>query len=207
MLIALIGLDGAGKTTLAHEVVQELGKIGKCAVYLTPFRYVIFKPILTLIKNLKRNKDITKNPLLIRSKKPFFCELWPLLALFDNWCYYLFRIKPLLIRKRWVICDRYFYDFAISFQYYGYTNKFINKIYLKFLPSPHITFVLDVPANLAMKRAKELNINYYIEQRERYLNLAKEDNLFVMDTTPPINRLKENIMNRILGKNEKVRKF
>lgn len=198
MLIAFIGMDGVGKTTFTQDTVDMLTDQGKWVTYLCPFEYIFLKPLLSLIKgyNGQRNASTT-NPFLTKSKKSLLLQLWPLCALVDNWIYYLIKIKPLLFKGKDVVCDRYFYDFATSFAYYGYANPTTTRLYLTLIPRPDIVFVLDAPPDVAQARAQELSNDFYIEQRDRYLCVANRFGFPVLTTTKKSCLTQEQIMETI----------
>ena len=74
---------------------------------------------------------------------------------------------------------------AASFTYYGYSSERINRIYAKLIPKPELVLILDLPPELAFKRKKELNLDYYKIQRNYYLKLAKKFNFAIIDASQP----------------------
>ena len=181
MLVAFIGIDGSGKTTISLKVTKLLNEMNEKSIYISPFRYIFLNYFLEFVK---RKGDATGvNPYLTVSKKPFPARLWPYLALIDNLMFFFVKIRPLLAKYKYVICDRYFYDFYLSFEYYGYADEFIKLLCFKILPKPDLTFVLDVPPKIAYERKKEHPLNFYVEQRRRYLHLASRFNLNLIDTS------------------------
>ena len=86
------------------------------------------------------------------------------------------KIKPALIKKKVVICDR-FIDSTIAYQVYGkkVDINFINNIHKKILQGikPNIVFVLKVSKNSSRKRLKKR------KTKNRYDNFH---NLFIQST-------------------------
>lgn len=167
MLIAFCGVDGSGKTTFANKTVDYLRKEDYSVKLIKPFEYL-------LLKNYLKTKD--SKVILNKKSKPYYYKFWGFLALIDNLLYYLVRIKPLLKKYDFVICDRYFYDFVTSFLYYGFIFKWFAKIYLNILPKPGLLFVLDVTPKLALKREKidKHSIDFYKEQTKCYKKISQK---------------------------------
>lgn len=199
MLIALIGLDGAGKTTLSELLADSLRKQGLKVYVIQPFRYFLLEPLMAVVrvaaKLFRGSSNEARHPLLFRGKKPFLARQWPYLVALDNLFYDLIYIKPKLLSGYYVISDRYFYDLAINFDYYGYSCKHAGRFYRRVVPKPDITFVLDLSPDKAIVRAEELDINYYRQQRKRYLNLARDFGFYIINAE---NSIKE-VLNDIEG--------
>ena len=97
-------------------------------------------------------------------------------------------IFPALKSGKWVLCDRYT-DSTIAYQGYGHgvgpqKIKKISKIAFGDL-EPDITFILDMPAKKALKRAKlrkidfnryeRMGISFHNKVRRAFLKIAKKD--------------------------------
>jgi len=178
LLIAFIGMDGTGKTTLSGKVVTQLNNMGLSSQCVKCMEYVIIK----LVKRPEALGKIgeTSNRSKVSSK--FVFRIWPYLVMFDNIIHFLVRVKPVLSQKRIVVCDRYYYDFIASFEYFRLCALVAKKIYFKIVPRPDIVFVLDVDAEIAFKRSREYHIGFFKEQRMRYRNMAYRHNFVVVNT-------------------------
>jgi dTMP kinase len=179
MIIAFCGMDGSGKTTLSRALKNELIKKGYSAAVIEPFRYILFDPILKLLRKTEGGAGFGH-----KKNKFWLFRLWPLLALFDHWVQFLFRIRPLAKNFDYVICDRFFWDFAASFNYFGYTTPWIEKLYLRLIPEPDITFVLDLPPEEARQREQGVPhpAEFFAPQRKFYLKIAKKHNLEILNS-------------------------
>lgn len=172
MIIAFCGMDGSGKTTLSRGLKEELVKKGHSAVVFEPFKYVIWASLLKLLGGGERLVSVGSE-----KKNHFFLfKLWPLLALFDHWIQFLFEIKPLGKRYDYTIADRFFFDFAASFKYFGYTTKWLDKLYLKLIPKPDLTFILNLPPEIALEREQDgsHSPDFFSHQRAYYLALIED---------------------------------
>jgi thymidylate kinase len=204
VLIAFIGMDGSGKTTLAQGTAEALRSQGKKTACLAPFEYIFLDVITSSFKKGKRRSsdcELGSNPLLTRSRKSPLMQFWPCLALIDNWTYFLLRIRPMLSAGMHIVCDRYFYDFATSFEHYGYTNQRMQAIYLQAIPRPHLTFVLDVAPEIACARESgdTHDLEFFLEQRQRYLNIASAFGAKVIDTSKDLQFTQDEVLETILS--------
>ena len=200
MTIAFIGIDGSGKTTLSQKLKEELTKRGYSAVVTKPFDYLIFSPVFKIIKKIiVSSKDAKENPFLKKKNKLLLFRLWPFLALIDHWLYFLIKIKPLERKYDYVICDRFFFDFGTSFNYYGYTTNWLNNLYFKLIPKPDLTFVLDLSPEKARKREKKCahSLEFFEFQRASYLDLAREFKLPKINSSLGVEKALERVLKKI----------
>ena len=123
------------------------------------------------------------------------------------------KIKPALLKKKVVICDR-FVDSTIAYQVYGkkVDIKFINDIHKKILGKikPSLVFILKVSAKsskLRLKKRKSKNRydnfaqSFYTRVQKSFLKIAKnKKNYFVLNSSSNDNTLEKNIFN-IVKKN------
>ena len=106
------------------------------------------------------------------------------------------KIKPALLKKKVVICDR-FVDSTIAYQVYGkkVDINFINNIHKKILKKikPNIVFVLKVSKKTSKERLKKRKNNnrydnftqsFYTKAQKSFIKLAKnKKNYFVLDSS------------------------
>ena len=193
MIIAFCGMDGSGKTTLSRKLKEELAKKALSAAVVEPFKYSIFAPILKFLGGNERLVSAAGE----KKNRFFLFKLWPILALFDHWVQFLFKIKPLEKKCDYVIADRFFFDFAASFKYFGYTTKWLDKIYLKLIPKPDLTFVLDLPPEIAMGREQkdQHSLEFFSHQRDYYIDLVERFDLQKLDALKDVSELLEEALN------------
>lgn len=180
MIIAFCGMDGTGKTTLSRALKEELVKQGHSAIVIEPFRYILFDPILKPLRGTEGESKLGQ-----KKNRLFLLKLWPLFALLDHWVQFLVKIRPLTKKYDYVIADRFFFDFAASFNYYGYTTPWLEKLYLRLLPKADLAFVIDLPTEHAQRREQKNRHDYdfFVQQREFYQKLAQKLKLPVVKTT------------------------
>ena len=118
------------------------------------------------------------------------------------------KIKPALIRKKVVICDR-FVDSTIAYQVYGkkVDIKFINNIHKKILRGikPNIVFILKVSTKSSKNRLKKRRTknrydnfaqSFYTKAQKSFIKLAKrKKNYFILDSSENDNTVEEKILN------------
>lgn len=115
-------------------------------------------------------------------------------------------IKPALRSNKIVICDRFF-DSTFVYQGYGFGTdldviKNIKDIAIKDF-SPDITFLIDVPVEIAFSRIKDrssnnryekLDISFHQRTRDGFIAIAKKNNrIKIIDGTKTINEIAQDI--------------
>ncbi|HID43629.1 MAG TPA: dTMP kinase [Archaeoglobaceae archaeon] len=167
MLIAIEGIDGAGKTSLAKFLEKELQKLG--------FDVVIFKePTKSeLGKKIMESSNLSPEEEL---------ELFILDRKYDveN------NIRPALEQGKVVIMDRYYYS---TMAYQGALGLDINEIRRKneeIAPEPGLVIFLDLDPEKAIKRVSKRgrqdrfeDPDYLKKVREIFLSL--NDKMVVLD--------------------------
>ena len=118
------------------------------------------------------------------------------------------KIKPALIQKKVVICDR-FVDSTLAYQVYGkkVDKKFINNIHNKILRGikPNIVFILKVSTKSSKNRLKKRRTknrydnfaqSFYTKAQKSFIKLAKrKKNYFILDSSENDNTVEEKIFN------------
>ena len=207
-LICFTGIDGAGKTTLSEGLVELLNKNGvKCKyVYarLTPF---IVKSFMLMGGSIfLHGKDISKNYSEYSNTKKkalikhsLLSRVYQQILLFDYVIQIFFKVKlPLMFGKN-IVCDRYIYDTVItdlSVDMSYSKERVINMLnnLFRFFPEPDITFLIDVPEEIAYKRKNDTpSIRYLEERRKMYLDVGKEYEMAILDGSKDLNNLKNMI--------------
>ena len=116
------------------------------------------------------------------------------------------KIKPALLKKKVVICDR-FIDSTIAYQVYGkkVDNKFIENIHKKILQGvrPNIVFILKVSkksSNNRLKKRKSKNRydnfaqSFYTKAQKSFIKIAKnKKNYFILNSSSNDNILEHKI--------------
>ena len=116
------------------------------------------------------------------------------------------KIKPALLRKKVVICDR-FIDSTLAYQVYGkkVDLNFIKNIHKKILGGviPNLVFVLKVSKKSSKKRLKKrktknrydnFSQSFYDKAQKAFIKIAKnKKNYFVLNSSTNDNSLENEV--------------
>ena len=172
--ISFEGIDGSGKTTQIELLIDKLKSANRKAI---SFREPGGTPISESIREI-----------LLSNKNSTLTDFAESLLFFASRSQLLYdKIIPLTNDGYFVICDR-FNDSTIAYQGYG---KNIDVKYLHTLSEycindfkPDLTFFLDIPADLSIKR-REMEVGDRIESRGRnYLDRVRSGFLEIADKNP-----------------------
>jgi len=199
-LIVFEGVEGCGKSFQSKKLYSRLKKI-KVDAILT--REPGGTKSSELIRNLILKDYFTKN-----NKEKFDKYTDTLLYLAARNEHIKNKIKPALLKKNVVICDR-FIDSTIAYQVHGkkVDINFINNIHKKILQGikPNIVFILRVSQNSSRQRLKKRRSknrydnfaqSFYNKAQKSFLKIAKnKKNYFVLESSSNDNLLEEKILN------------
>jgi thymidylate kinase len=186
MIIAFMGNDGSGKTTLSRQIHKFFTGLGFETIYKHEYEYAILRFLFKLVGRKKIEKS--RNEMLAQKKRSVTYTLWPILVWFDLLLQYVY--YRIFKRRAVILLDRYPYDQYMSFKYLGVLTKFTGWLYLHF-PKPDMHLVLTVSPEIAYQRKKETHsysISFYEKQTEEYLNLARILGSSVVNTNDNIDQ-------------------
>jgi dTMP kinase len=198
--IVFEGVEGCGKSYQSKKLFNSLKK-NKIDTILT--REPGGTKSSELIRNLILKDYFTKD-----SKEKFDKYTDTLLYLAARNEHIKNKIKPALIKKKIVICDR-FIDSTIAYQVYGkkVDINFINSIHKKILQGvkPNIVFILKVSMESSNKRLKKrktknrydnFSKSFYNNAQKSFIKLAKNrKNYFILNSSLNDNSLEKKIFN------------
>lgn len=180
LFITFEGIEGSGKTTQIRLLKDYLDKKGiPCKITREPGGTSIGEKIRNILLNPEHQNMTPLSELFLyeASRAQHVHEI----------------IKPLIKQKIVIICDR-FADASIAYQAFGRGLDLklverLNRIASQGL-RPDITFILDCPLDLGLKRALDRNqkgetvkedrferedIKFHQRVRKGYIELAKKD--------------------------------
>ena len=207
-LIVFTGIDGSGKTSHSKETEKFLRSMGiNCATYHW-FRHLLVSTISIAYARL------LKKPIIIHKRtkgKQVYTDDFrrrvrtsvaifrPLLQLLDNWIFIGTTLLINMLKGRWVICDRYFYDYYIRFKVLGYpVPRIVEWFVYRLTPSPHLLIIFDVNPLISYKRRRgEHPLWYYVYARKEYFKLAKMKKAVIMNTEKPFEEV-QHVINRLI---------
>ncbi len=204
MFITFEGIEGCGKSTQAGRIANRLERMGVPLILTrepggTPIGQEIRKILLA-----SKNRDL-----------PPLAELFLYEA--DRALHMADVVKPTLAEGKWVLCDRFF-DATSAYQGYArgqdlaLTHRLNNMA--SFGITPDITFLLDCPVTIGIKRALKRNADSNVMGQDRferektafheavrhgYMTLAREnpERFVVVDATHGENHLEEIIFSHL----------
>ncbi|RLI77936.1 dTMP kinase [Archaeoglobales archaeon] len=185
MLIAIEGIDGSGKTTIANYLKDELEKEG--------FKVVVLKEPTNSVYG-QRIKQSLNNRLDVNEELELF--------LLDRKHDVENNILPALENNYIVIMDRYYFS---TIAYQGARGVDVDKIKEmneEIAPKPNLVLILDVDPKVGVerivKRGDEPNkfedLEYLKRVRSIFLKL-RDENVVVIDANRDINTVKKEVLN------------
>lgn len=188
IFICVEGIDGSGKTTQAHKLVEVLKKVGFEAVYTT-------EPSSGMYGMLLRNHILEGT-----RRAPVVVEA--VLFAVDRVDHVASEVKPLLRKGKVVVSDRYVYS-SIAYQgTSGLPTKWLKEIN-KQIVKPDLSFFIDVPPEIVMERINRQKsvmetLQTQKEVRKAYLRLVEEEGLLVIDGSGSKKEVAERIQKAVL---------
>ena len=198
-LVTFEGIEGSGKSYHCKKLFKKLIK----------YR---FPAIITREPGgLKNTNQIRK--ILLKGKKNKFNRFTDMLLYLAARSENVDKIiKPALLNKKIIICDR-FIDSTIAYQSYGFgiNKNIINILHKEILESikPNLTFLLKLNVNEAIKRINKRKVinrydrltkKFYVKAQKGYLSLAKKNKkrYIVLDTSRNIKDIEKAIYDNFL---------
>lgn len=179
LFVAVLGPDGAGKSTVLARVSRDLAPA---------FRHTAtyhLRPRLGALGSTQAATDPHAAP--PRGVATSVAKLVYWLA--DYVTGYATRIWPKLVRSTLVLFDRYYFDLFVDARRYRYGGpEWLVGWFARYIPSPDLTVILDVPADVLRQRKRELAPDEARRQREEYLRLARSlPSSHVVDASRAVN--------------------
>lgn len=210
-LVTITGIDGAGKSTLAKAVTDELIEQGYSATYvygryLPRFAYPVMElGRRTIFSETDINADYSTHQ---ESKRQFFSSnvakfLYEALIMVDYAPQLLYRLAPRMLTSDFIICDRYLFDTLLT-DLSGTvietpeeaTSRY--EHYSKLVPSPEYMFYLQIPVAVAYERKDDIPSEDYLRERKAFYDVfAKAFNMTELSGTHDVDRLVEQVMRAI----------
>lgn len=161
-LIAIEGIDGSGKSTIAKELVKFLSSLGYDAVLLKePSDSIYGQKIKEAEERLPPEEELR-------------------LFLLDREVDVKERILPALEKGKIVVMDRYYYSNVAYQSARGIDAKKILELNERIAPKPDLVIILDVSPETALKRISHRSKLTVFENRE-YLEKVRENFLKIVD--------------------------
>lgn len=164
--VAVLGPDGAGKTTIIRRLEQEL---------LGAFRRTaLFHLMPGVIRRTRVDRPVT-DPHGASPRS----ALTSLVKLGYYWLEYalgyLLKTRPALARSTLVLFDRYFDDLLVDPRRYRYGGpRWAVRAIRRFIPRPDLFLILEAPPEVLLRRKQEVSSDELLRQVAEYRRLAFE---------------------------------
>ena len=194
----LLGLDGAGKTTLALNLTSELAgeNIFQGVRYfhwlpglLDTFEFPLPEP-----SNQPRKRKLAAG--FVQSGLSVLRLTKNLVRAHLAWW---MRLRPLRNSGYLVLVDRYFYNYyldPVSVKYYG--PRWVLDVLTRLFPKPEIVITLSAPPEILLRRKQELSEAEMREQSEVLKQLQfTTPHVIAADASEPAAQVAEKVMHRL----------
>lgn len=189
--VALLGIDGSGKSTHATELESWFRDRGYLCTRVPFHQYLI-------VDRLARRRK--GNDAALGTRKGGH-PLRPLLSAVDNLMMHMIRSFGRGVEGRVIVYDRFSWSTYVKYKALGYRVSGLRWIF--FLPSPTCALVLDVPVRKSLEviASRASHIRYaesiLAKERNEYLAIAKSKGLAVIDATRNPADVQAQIENRL----------
>lgn len=185
VVLAIVGIDGSGKSTQAKMLTNRLNESGYNAVYVRPtflfvniltrYKYNSFVPISPRLSRTSLSSKKRTGTILSHIKKFVLCLFGYPYALISYIIMNLYFGKNKIL-----VCDRYFYQFF--FDIFGELSVYI----IKFFPKPNISFFLDGEIDFFYSRMDDsfdvgVSKSYYLQVLDLYRYFSIIHNFISID--------------------------
>jgi thymidylate kinase len=184
LFVAMVGLDGAGKTSVIEKLKQNTGAFfmpGRTRTfYWRPF---LLPPLQHLIHPLRKRKNQTvpeqESIADIGNRKTQQWRWKTCIPFLIKFIYYWLdfilgsvRYKGIHARGGLVLFDRYYYDQMVFPHRFRFTVPMpIFRLFSKLIPQPDVVILLTAPTETLISRKKEFPENELTRQLGEYRNL------------------------------------
>ncbi|MGH3086089.1 MAG: hypothetical protein ACRDSJ_02075 [Rubrobacteraceae bacterium] len=199
LMVAFLGTDGAGKSTIMARVEEDLGdafwtkRQYHKRPLSTPFRWLRQYGLRPPGEAKWEKESGTEASGFTPHALPSRGMAYSLAKLGFWWADFVFlgylaEFLPKLTSPSLLMFDRYYQDLLVDPRRYHYGGSMrLARLVGRLVPQPHLIIFLDAPPEVLLSRKQELPIEEVTRQREAYLELVKAlPNGHVVDTSRPL---------------------
>ena len=183
LMVAFLGPDGAGKSTVMEQVKQNL------CPHLFEFTKSYHLRFHLGGIGCGPGGIIGPHAEPPRGMIPSLAKLG--LWWVDYTLGYFVAILPRLVRRTLVLFDRYYHDLLVDQRRYRYAGPLaLARLVGRFVPQPHLVILLDAPPEVLQARKQDVTFEETVRQREAYLRLVRSlPNGHVVDASRPLDKV------------------
>lgn len=192
MVVAFLGADGSGKSSVIERVLTDL------APAFRQTRYLHLRPRL-FSKAVGEARPVTApHALPVRGHVASFAKL--VYFLFDFVAGHAFQVWPLKCRSTLVVFDRHYRDLMVDARRYRYGGPVrLARWAATLVPGPDFWVLLDAPAEVLQSRKREVPAAESERQRQAYLELTSHlHDAAVVDASQALPRVAAEAQSAIL---------
>ena len=224
-VVAICGLDGAGKSSQSAALAAALEQLGRPAVTqwtrlsYDPALDALARPVKKAVRALRRRPapvpaDVDASRVAtpeqrIRQSSPAMTAVWAAVVAVSNGLAQRRSTRPHLAAGRIVVCDRWTLDSGVHLRYrYGETRRFrLQVAIIRVLsPAPLVTCFLDIPAETAYARKDDhYDVGQLARQERLYQQEHPRHGAVRLDGTRPPDELSAEILRVVLAELERRR--
>ena len=197
-LIAFIGPDGSGKSTLSRGLMESSANIFEQIFYYHS-RYDIFPEIKNIIPG-KKSDEISESD--TRKFKEPSRSIKQLLMVYYG-CEHIIGYYKLFLNRRkktLFVFDRYYYDYVLQSNKIGLDN-IVFRLFLKLIPTPDLVIYPHSTTKSIYERKPELSINEIEQQAEICKKIVEiVSNSYRINNNKPVNEVISEIKELMLSK-------
>lgn len=199
-LVCFTGIDGSGKTTQARLLLDWLQARGIPSMYTWSrggvmairrlFLFMGRSALGTSTRQISEDQAAYRHYQARKSRLMgnwLVRNLWSATTYLEHIVQINRDIRTQLRAGRTVVCDRYQWDTLIDLAVLNerrpeWLSNGFNRLMWKLIPSPALTFLIDIPTQEAMRRKDDIpSLDYVQKRREYYQYLAAHESLGLID--------------------------